>query len=564
MTRPRVFLAGLVAVLLGSAVGGVASAAPPANAPSCDVSGLSLADTVASDRNPDGSPVTATPAASGHLVPVIMVHGWTGSSEHPGGAFSTRIDLTANTGAGPVRTSRSLIGQLQRIPGAAVYTFDYHRYSGRWVSDANIGPALGKAIDCLHRKTGQRVIVIGHSMGGLAARWAVNHRADNGRPRADEVSTVVTFGTPNLGSQLNTLAAGGVLAASDAGVPVATVVQALLTRCGQISSRAIDDTSSGTLCDSLPTLIRAIDGEAGLALRVGSRQLQELGGWPPGVAVHALAGENVMQVPKTSGWFNLPWQTSAVPIGDVPVRVNSAVAGSTTQRQINCDYQLNPYRYGADQVGISLRLTATADVAQPVWKLTSPCYHSNLMRTIELTNEAMGAVADDIAARQPTTEDQVNTAPRTFDEAVTRVNAATAADPSRYEYASYSASGTKYRLGGAHFRSPSGNIQCSALSENPGELYCYIQQHTFIDAPDPGCGEGPTYVREYVRLRGSGADQQVCTGGVQHAQTSNVLPYGSSLRFGPFACVSEQAGMTCVSTEGRHGFALSRESLVRF
>ncbi|MER7568290.1 hypothetical protein ABTZ93_35830 [Streptomyces sp. NPDC097941] len=104
-----------------------------------------------------------------------MVQGWTGRDTHDAadqGAFSHRIDLTANR-LGTVRTTRSLIGQFQSLPGAAVFTFDYHPYSARWVDDSHLGPALGKAIDCLYKASGQKVIVVGHLISGLITRYAL-------------------------------------------------------------------------------------------------------------------------------------------------------------------------------------------------------------------------------------------------------------------------------------------------------------------------------------------------------------------------------------------------------
>ncbi len=112
-----------------------------------------------------------------------------------GGAFSERIDKTSSR-VGEVNVTRSLIGQLQTVPGVAPFTFDYHEHSGRWVSDPpSIGPALGDAIDCLFDRSGsEKVIVVAHSMGGLATRYALGEDRD----RADKVSTVVTFGTPPI------------------------------------------------------------------------------------------------------------------------------------------------------------------------------------------------------------------------------------------------------------------------------------------------------------------------------------------------------------------------------
>lgn len=79
------------------------------------------------DTNPDGSPVRISPDSRGRHVPVIMVHGWISKDTHTNerdGTFSHLIDLTANR-LGQARTTRSLIGQLQRVPGTAVFTYDY-------------------------------------------------------------------------------------------------------------------------------------------------------------------------------------------------------------------------------------------------------------------------------------------------------------------------------------------------------------------------------------------------------------------------------------------------------
>jgi hypothetical protein len=61
-----------------------------------------------------------------------------------------------------------------------------------------------------------------------------------------------------------------------------------------------------------------------------------------------------------------------------------------------------------DTVALKLKLAATNDVAQqPLASFFGACFHPNLMRTIQLTNEATGAVNDDIQSRQPLTDTQI-------------------------------------------------------------------------------------------------------------------------------------------------------------
>ncbi len=217
------------------------------------------------------------------------------------GNFSHKIDLTPNR-LGSVNSERSMIGQLQRIRGAAVFTFDYQPFSARWVDDSHIGPALGAAIDCLFQATGEKVIIVGHSMGGLAARYAVTHPGVGGIERATEVSTIVTFGTPETGSLITLLADGGANTAAAAGLVngdlILPLLRLFLAECGTLATSSLQ---TGTICDFLPGPARAFDSDAGRALRYGSAQLGALKPWPKAIAVDALAGQTTFQVPQ-AGW----------------------------------------------------------------------------------------------------------------------------------------------------------------------------------------------------------------------------------------------------------------------
>ncbi|WP_185845455.1 triacylglycerol lipase [Kibdelosporangium aridum] len=292
-----------------------------------------------------------------------------------------------------MKPSRSMIGQLQRIPGAAVFTFDYHNHSARWVDDPHIGPALGESIDCLFKATGEKAIVVAHSMGGLATRYALSTG-----DRAKKVSTVITFGTPNTGS-LFALLGDGALAIGAAVNKQLAVLRMILAVCGKLATGKLD---TGTPCDILPAPMRALDSEAGRALRAGSRQLDELKPFPAGVKVDALAGDAVFTTLRL-GWFHLRWD-GRIPLGDLIVTSDSAVDGASQTKKASCAYQLNPIRGGTDLIGLSLGLTAKNDVAQPITSVAGACYHSNLMRTVELTNEATGMVNEDIESRQPATK----------------------------------------------------------------------------------------------------------------------------------------------------------------
>jgi pimeloyl-ACP methyl ester carboxylesterase len=303
------------------------------------------------DRNPDGSDVKITPDSRGKFVPVIMIHGWTGRSTHTekrDGAFSHRIDLSTNQLA-TVKPDRSLIGQLQRNPGAAVFTFDYHDYSARWIDDPHIGPALGDAIDCLYKAFGEKVIIVAHSMGGLAARYALTTTGKAGVDRAAEVSTVITFGTPNTGSLAAMLGAAGAGITALMNSQLATL-RLVMAACGRLSTASL---RTGTLCDRLPEPVRAFDSEVGRALRYGSRQLAALKPFPQNVTVNALAGDATFEIPKL-GWFTKLWDTDKVPAGDLIVTTDSAVHGANSDMKAQCSYQLNAVRGATDTAALYL------------------------------------------------------------------------------------------------------------------------------------------------------------------------------------------------------------------
>lgn len=349
------------------------------------------------DSYPDGDPVRIEPDSRGRFVPVIMVHGWVGKSTHTDqrdGAFSSFIDLTANRIA-DARVTRSLIGQIQSVPGAAVFTFDYRDLSTRWVDDPKLGPALGDLIDCLYEQSGERVIIVGHSMGGLLTQYAATHPGVTGDDRGDEISTVVTFGTPYTGSVAAGLTNTAVSGAG-ASAPSLGILRMILSACGSLSSSEL---TTGSLCDELPEPIRAFDSNAGRALRAGSAELAALKPFPDEISVDALAGDANFEVPAT-GWFALPWQTESVPVGDLIVTAGSATSRADLTKKVRCSYQLNPVRGATDSLGLTFQQVARNDVAaSPLGAMTGPCFHTQLMRGIELTNEAVGIIADDIESR---------------------------------------------------------------------------------------------------------------------------------------------------------------------
>lgn len=111
------------------------------------------------------------------------------------------------------------------------------------------------------------------------------------------------------------------------------------------------------------------------------------------------------------------------------------------------------------------------------------------------------------------------------------------------------------------FRSPSGNLACT-VAGGGSQLACEVGQgRPKPPAAAPCPAGGPTTVGR-VELTGDGA-RLVCNGDTEVSGTPPTLAYGRSARIPgtPFACVSEQAGVTCVDTARRDGLFLARNTL---
>lgn len=408
LTATVVVIAALVAAVVVAGALAPVSAAAVSGPESwkCDSKRLGLEKVVvarapvqASERFSTGRGISSRPDARDKWVPVILVHGWVSRATHPDsdgtdatrGAFSGPINLSPNAFS-QADGKLTLVGQLQDIPGAAVFTYDYHPYSGRWVTDKHLGPGLAKVVDCLAKASGEKVVLVGHSMGGLIARYAAAAPGPGGaKDRSGQISRIVMLGTPNTGSVSAMLVADVVDA-----VPgqVGAVIRLLLSACGSATSADL----AGTVCGVAP-VVGAFQGDAGRALRYKSKELAALARVPEAIPVSALAGETNYAVPKL-GWFALPWDTTDVPVGDVIVTSGSAFSGGREKRDIACRYQLNPVRGESDQIGLLMQVVGKGEVAgDPVGSASGPCFHTSLMRAQELANEVAGVVADDIGDR---------------------------------------------------------------------------------------------------------------------------------------------------------------------
>ncbi len=141
----------------------------------------------------------------GTATPVLLVHGFHEQPTGPNGVWTNGTP--------------SMEDAIAKIPGVKVVTpFDYYSTANtatKWVTAPTIGAALASDIICLANASTAnggpgKVILVVHSMGGLAVRCAVDpacvNRVNTRKPwpaaNASQIGLVITLGTPNLGSTL--------------------------------------------------------------------------------------------------------------------------------------------------------------------------------------------------------------------------------------------------------------------------------------------------------------------------------------------------------------------------
>ena len=403
---PAVLAAAAVALPL-STVGlpSTAQAAGPPRATACGQ--VQLAPILKQDLTAEGKRIVPKPDRRGVYIPIIMVPDWTGRATHDEkrtGDFSGFTDMNA-AGPPPKFATASLIGQLQQVPGAAVYTFDYRGSAGRWADDPGIGPALGDAIDCVTAATGQKAILVTKGLGGVAARYAVAGQVV-GRDRGAKVTTVIGYGSPQQGTQIGDLTNTGV--GRTASEP-RSLLRLLLGACNALAPARFDPYAP---CGFLPAEAAALaEGGSAIAYRSGSPQSAMLLPYPAEVDLDSFAGDVQIQAPQL-GWFGLkPFRNDAVSLGDLTSSTASVTASSRNQLRSACSFVLEAFGNGRQSVGLQLIEAGTPELA-PAWGATvRPCFAPNLTRVADFAASAVQIVTKEIRERRPLELEELETLP---------------------------------------------------------------------------------------------------------------------------------------------------------
>lgn len=329
-----------VAVLLATAL--AVAPAPPGAAASSPVCGP-----MQHVLDAKGQPVPPVDARQ----PVLLVHGFNGS---PSGTW---------TGSGGIAAELEAPGS-----GFFVGRFDYSYQDDlneQWVTDTRIAGTstqpgqLADVIDCMaqesrHAGGSGKVIVVGYSLGGLAAQQAISERV-GGREVAGDVGGLVSIGTPWQGLDpkfdLATVLTGyycDVIGPSAAAAPsISGDACLLLTNIGQGSPAA--------------QAVLAVPGSG------PSAQLKGLPKIPAGFPVLAVAGNvtwTAQQFDRSSSYQGSDWVVSVSSATSPPLAAGSG-SGQLAMAVISCaasNFQAAPIHN---------------KTSSPPWALI-PCFHVTL------------------------------------------------------------------------------------------------------------------------------------------------------------------------------------------
>jgi pimeloyl-ACP methyl ester carboxylesterase len=293
------------------------------------------------------SQLLQAPGVGQHLagsVPVVFIHG-----------------ITSSSAMWETSSGTSIAGQAALIKGVTVWTFDYAYHSLDWVDNQSIGPAFASAISCLARASGHKVIVVAHSMGGLATQYAIGYP---GSPAVGDVAELITIGTPYRGSALLTAMQAAISGAEVTSSDPYEIVfaEALLSACAGVATHS----------DSNPCgLVSVPRSPVGTALQAGSAQIRQLPPWPAGLPVLDTAG-NIrigVGIGALTSWHN---------IGDGPVLLSSATAHDTAGPPV-------------------IEQCVDPSIADLVYR-PGGCFHTHLPNDPKIIAAILGAIRADVSS----------------------------------------------------------------------------------------------------------------------------------------------------------------------
>ncbi|GHH40510.1 alpha/beta fold hydrolase [Lentzea cavernae] len=440
--------------------------------------------------------------------PVVLVHGWTG-----GPMTDTANGLAARLG--------------ERV---STFTFDYSRRSLHWASDTQIAGCLSRFVDAVskdHKGAGGdgKVVVVAHSMGGLALRYALQGKGDT-------VPHVVTLGTPNLGSPWGTTWVADQIHAIKAGDrdQPAPEHKAALCLGPHDKGSALPQGCKSDLPPWLParTNVTQVAGDVTVDRSLFGFRLYSL----------PLVSDGVVPVPSAHGYH------TSGPEGVSPA---DGARLTTVTQSCTVDHGLMRTRHALEvPAGLALDFVALKDLQSNTlspatgWYLilatsSASCSHMNHTGdapTLDRIGAAVSGAVDALAQPIPVNPDDYRM-------------------PN--EYLEYYA-----------FKSPSGNFTCSIVFTEPS-AGCHGKTSPLPPRPER-CNPNISW-GSGLFVDAKGRTDFICTGGLLYGGMNGgekVLPYGRSLTAGDFTCVSKETGISCTHKPTGRGFRIAAGSNEQF
>ncbi|MDN4489681.1 hypothetical protein QQX13_02430 [Demequina sp. SYSU T00068] len=300
---------------------------------------------------------------------VVLVHGFNSS---PGTWDDTSDEIL--TGGGD---------------DSCVVKFDYADWSTNWVTNSHIGPELATFIETWSSTSSAgggtgKVVIVAHSMGGLAARCALDVQCSDGHDVADKVAHITTLGTPNTGSSLR---------GSDLTPTANQVAKGLSALCRLPNLAAVAANLVG-ICQLIEDLGTS---EATKAFTPDSPELRALPHLPDNFPLYAMAGQVNL---RTSLFGHVVDNVGS--IGDLVVGVTSAHDEATT---VTTGTDADTATIACGNLDIpstaSLLLLGGTFAAADIW-IDINCHHVNETTSDLFLYPARHRIQDTIDATAPT------------------------------------------------------------------------------------------------------------------------------------------------------------------
>jgi pimeloyl-ACP methyl ester carboxylesterase len=340
------------------------------------------------------------------LRPVVLVHGWNSSASAMEGLAKAIDDSSAK-------------------PAYYLFCFDYSDRATHWPQGKETHQKLADAIvrlsEAFRRGGGDgRVLAAGHSMGGIAIRYA-SRDTSHGMAVANVLAGVVTFGTPHIGSPW-----GGTKLASEFERSAGKDQRALPPDVSDAALCLAPLTRRAASCGDVPYLPAGVPlTELGAQITVHrtlfdigiAKETADIPLFGDGIVPQESSGGYLFSGPSIKGSRRLPYGV-ALDSDTVACAYSTDYLKSLAAGGVVGGVRAGPIGAvvgGLDGVLTNERLDSAAEdallqgkaslamIELTAYAYRTPCFHTNLTTDPQLVKDAVAAFERDAAATTPAT-----------------------------------------------------------------------------------------------------------------------------------------------------------------